>query len=100
MIRVLAHTYASHSLVIHVPHIPVITVVGSDWYYYALWTAVDRQKSSSVTTQKTMLGVRPPLNEKSFPVHRPGGLKRAYWNFFFSFKKTFFFNFSPAHSSL
>ena len=27
--------------------------------------------------------VRPPLNKKLFPVHRPGGLKRSDWNFFF-----------------
>ena len=26
--------------------------------------------------------LRPTLNEKLFPVHRPSGLKRADWNFF------------------
>ena len=33
--------------------------------------------------------IRPPLNKKSFPVHRPGGLKRAEWEgfFFHVFKK-------------
>ena len=32
--------------------------------------------------------IRPSFKKKSFPVHRPGGLKRAYWNFFFHlFKK-------------
>ena len=45
--------------------------------------------------------LRPPLNKKLFPVHRPGGLKRAYWNLFFHiFKKDFFFTFPPVHSSL
>ena len=39
-----------------------------------------------------VLSVRPPLNKKMFPVHRPGGLKRANWDFFFMiFEKTFFF---------
>ena len=34
---------------------------------------------------------RPPLNKKSFPVHRPGGLKRADWDFFFMiFEKSCF----------
>ena len=28
------------------------------------------------------LTMRPPLNKKLFPVHRPGGLKRADWDFF------------------
>ena len=34
----------------------------------------------------------PSLNKKVFPVHRPGGLKRADWDFFFHdfFKKLFF----------
>ena len=27
--------------------------------------------------------IRPPLNKKSFPVHRPGGLKRAEWEVFY-----------------
>ena len=36
--------------------------------------------------------VRPPLNKKLFPVHRPDGLKRAGWNFFFRvFNLTSFF---------
>ena len=35
--------------------------------------------------------LRPPLNKKLFPVHRPGGLKRADWDFFFMiFEKSFF----------
>ena len=38
--------------------------------------------------------LRPSSNKKSFPVHRPGGLKRAYWNFFFLFS-IFFFLFTP-----
>ena len=29
--------------------------------------------------------VRPPLNKKVFPVHRPSGLKRANWKIFFIF---------------
>ena len=38
--------------------------------------------------------VRPPLNKKLFPVYRPGGSKRADWNFFFSiFSFSFFFFF-------
>ena len=36
-------------------------------------------------------GIRPPLSKKSFTVHRPGGLKRAYWNFFIPIFKIFFF---------
>ena len=27
--------------------------------------------------------IGPPLNKKLFPVYRPGGQKRAYWNFYF-----------------
>ena len=43
---------------------------------------------------------RPPLNTKLFPVHRPGGLKRADWNFFFFiFKKKKIFYFPPVRSS-
>ena len=35
--------------------------------------------------------VRPPLNKKLFPVHRPGGLKRADWDFLFMiFENSFF----------
>ena len=46
--------------------------------------------------QDYLLSVRPPLNKKLFPVHRPGGLKRAYRNFFFHiFKKKIFFYFPP-----
>ena len=46
--------------------------------------------------------IRPSSNKKSFPVHRPGGLKRAYWNFLFHLFKNifFFFTFPPVHSSL
>ena len=29
------------------------------------------------------IDVRPSLNKKVFPVHRPGGLKSADWDFFF-----------------
>ena len=29
--------------------------------------------------------LRPPLNKKVFAVYRPGELKRADWNFFFSY---------------
>ena len=44
------------------------------------------------------LTTRPPLDKKLFPVHRPGGLKRADWNFFSIFsKKFFFFYFSPLY---
>ena len=41
--------------------------------------------------------VRPPLNKKLFPVHRPGGLKRA---FLFHVIKKNFFLLPPVHSSL
>ena len=45
--------------------------------------------------------IRPPSNKKLFHVYRPGGSKRADWNFFFSsLKKLFFFTFPPVHSSL
>ena len=45
--------------------------------------------------------IRPPLNKKLFPVYRPGGSKKADWNFFFIFsKKLFFVTFPPVHSSL
>ena len=41
---------------------------------------------------------RPTLNKKLFPVHRPGGSKRADWNFFFYiFKKTSFFSLFPLY---
>ena len=48
------------------------------------------------------MSVRPPLNKKWFPVYRPGGSKRADWNFFFIFSIFFFFffTFPPVHSSL
>ena len=37
------------------------------------------------------LCLRPPLNKKVFPVHRPGGLKRADWDSFsLIFEKSFF----------
>ena len=50
----------------------------------------------------TRLAIRPSSNKKSFPVHRPGGLKRAYWNFFFPILKKIliFLLFHPVHSSL
>ena len=36
----------------------------------------------------TLTLMRPLLDKKLFPVHRPGGLKRAGWDFyFFQFKK-------------
>ena len=38
--------------------------------------------------------LRPSSNKKSFPVHRPGGLKSAYWNFIFP-DFNFFFTFPP-----
>ena len=45
-------------------------------------------------------GLRPPLNKKLFPVHRPGGLKRADWDFFFMiFEKRFFSSIFLVHSS-
>ena len=44
--------------------------------------------------------VRPPLNKKLFPVHRPSGLKRANWNFYFHISKIFVFTFPSVHSSL
>ena len=43
--------------------------------------------------------IRPPLNKKSFTVHRPDGLKRANWNFFFPyFSKSFSFVYSPLYT--
>ena len=41
--------------------------------------------------RQTLGAVGPPLNKKLFPVYRPGGLKRAYWNFFFPIFNFFFF---------
>ena len=35
------------------------------------------------------------LNKKLFPVYRPGGSKRADWNFFFHLFNFYFFYFSP-----
>ena len=35
--------------------------------------------------------IRPPLDKKLFPVHRPTGLKRADWNLFSYFLKNAFF---------
>ena len=40
--------------------------------------------------------IRPSSNKKLFPVHRPGGLKRAYCNFFFLIFN-FCFYFSPLY---
>ena len=40
--------------------------------------------------------IRPPLDQELFPVHRPSGLKRAYWNFFFKFQFFFFLLYFPA----
>ena len=39
--------------------------------------------------------VRPSSNKNSFPVHRLGGLKRAYWNFFFPIFNFFFLFYFP-----
>ena len=51
--------------------------------------------------KKVLFALRPPLNKKVFPVYRPGGSKRADWNFFFHLsKKIYFFYFPPVHSSL
>ena len=49
--------------------------------------------SSAIITfvKKIITNVRPPLNKKSFPVHQPGGLKRADLDFFFMiFEKVVF----------
>ena len=47
------------------------------------------------------MNLMPPLNKKLFPVYRPGGSKRADWNFFFHlFKKKKMFTPPPVHSSL
>ena len=45
----------------------------------------DRTKVLGVTSilVATYNTIGPPLNKKVFPVHRPGGLKRADWDFFF-----------------
>ena len=44
--------------------------------------------------------IGPSSNKKLFPVHRPGGLKRAHWNFSFHLFNFFFLNtFPPVHSS-
>ena len=47
------------------------------------------------------MALRPSSNKKLFPVHRPGGLKRAYLNSFCSsFQKLFFYFTTPlVHSS-
>ena len=53
--------------------------------------------------KRASFALRPPLNIKVFPVHRPGALKRADWNFFFHiFKKYsfFFLLYPPVHSSI
>ena len=42
-------------------------------------------------------GLGPPLNKKLFPVHRPGGLKRAEWDFFLFFSC---YSPLPVHSSV
>ena len=55
--------------------------------------------SKPVHPVTNMCTPRPSSNKKSFPVHRPGGLRRAYWNFFFHLFKIFF-TFPPVHSSL
>ena len=44
----------------------------------------------------SFIGFRPSSNKKLFPVHRPGGLKRADWNFFF-FLFSFFFLLFPLY---
>ena len=46
---------------------------------------------SSLQNVLSQIPVRLSSNKKSFPVHRPGGLKRAYWNFFFMFSIFLFF---------
>ena len=40
----------------------------------------------------------PALNKKSFPVHRPGGLKRADWNFSPHIFPLFFFFYSTVYN--
>ena len=45
------------------------------------WGTPELQKGENISR------MRPPLNKKLFPVHRPGGLKRAECDFFFRFKK-------------
>ena len=53
---------------------------------------------SNISKKDTCLykicSIGPTLNEKLFPVHRPSGLKRADWNFFFIFffSPLFFFS--------
>ena len=46
-----------------------------------------------------MTFMRPPLNKKLFPVHRPSGLKRAEWDSVFSClkKKKKLFDYPPPH---
>ena len=45
-----------------------------------------------ICKDSTVPVLRPSSNKKSFPVHQPVGLKRAYWNFFLScFQKKIFF---------
>ena len=50
--------------------------------------------TSQTGPQNRVPSPRPTLNKKWFPVHWPGGLKRAGWNFFFVIleKKFFFLN--------
>ena len=43
----------------------------------------DLGMAARARTLKAVVTVGPPLNKKSFPVHRSGGLKRANWDFFF-----------------
>ena len=45
--------------------------------------AKQAHRRQNVRVSQFTVALRPPLNKKSFPVHRPGGLKRADWDVFF-----------------
>ena len=54
----------------------------------------------TTTFRSNFATLRPPLNTKLFPVHRPSGLKRADWKFYFMiFEKVFFFSIFSVHPS-
>ena len=63
----------------------------------SLWEKVHR-----TITYRVGSGVRPPLNKKLFPVHRPGGVKRELELIFLYLKKKNFFVYfpPPVHSSV
>ena len=65
--------------------------VGKSTFTAHLAHGIANDETKQVRQNQDIILVRPPLNKKSFPVHWPGGLKRAYWNSFFSSFQIFFF---------